>query len=345
MGGGVGLILKAEAYSSVFLLLIVLTVEIWSFSNAAVALSHIKTQSNSSRKYSIKRRHFPLDFLFGVTTSSYQYEGGTWEDGRRPSIWDAFTHSHPNNIKDKSNGDVAADSYHLYKDDIALVKQLGMNAYRFSVSWSRVMPNSFSDRKVNEKGIKYYNNVINEAISQGLTPFLTLFHLDLPQALQDEYGGFLSNHIVNDFRDFADLCFREFGDRVKHWITLNEPGTFLSGGYVVGDLAPGRCTPPRCEEGKSDVEPYIVCHNMLLAHATAVELFLDPMVRGDYPSSMKYYVGDRLPKFSKEESKLLSGTFDFLGINYYSSRYVMDLSYIGSHYGDAHVNTTCKFQH
>ncbi|CAN1804968.1 Beta-glucosidase 24, partial [Linum perenne] len=320
-----------------------------------------------------------------------QYEGGTWEDGRRPSIWDAFTHSHPNNIKDKSNGDIAADSYHLYKDDIALVKQLGMNAYRFSVSWSRVLPNSFSDRKVNEKGIKYYNNVINEAISQGLTPFLTLFHLDLPQALQDEYGGFLSNRIVNDFRDFADLCFREFGDRVKHWITLNEPGTFLSGGYVVGDLAPGRCTPPRCEEGKSDVEPYIVCHNMLLAHATAVELyrrkyqksqsgvigvavnadwlipynasnaldhkaaqraydfnlgwFLDPMVRGDYPSSMKYYVGDRLPKFSKEESKLLSGTFDFLGINYYSSRYVMDLSYIGSHYGDAHVNTTCKFQH
>ncbi|CAN1805085.1 Beta-glucosidase 24 [Linum perenne] len=196
-----------------------------------------------------------------------------------------------------------------------------MNAYRFSVSWSRVLPNSFSDRKVNEKGIKYYNNVINEAISQG-----------------DEYGGFLSNHIVNDFRDFADLCFREFGNRVKHWITLNEPGTFLSSGYVVGDLAPGRCTPPRCEEGKSDVEPYIVCHNMLLAHATAVELyrrkyqtsqsgvigvavnadwlipynasnaldhkaaqraydfnlgwFLDPMVRGEYPSSMKYYVGD-----------------------------------------------------
>ncbi|CAN1805083.1 Beta-glucosidase 24 [Linum perenne] len=204
-----------------------------------------------------------------------------------------------------------------------------MNAYRFSVSWSRVLP--ISDRKVNEKGIKYYNNVINEAISQGLTPFLTLFHLDLPQALQDEYGGFLSNHIVNDFRDFADLCFREFGNRVKHWITLNEPGTFLSSGYVVGDLAPGR-------EGKSDVEPYIVCHNMLLAHATAVELyrrkyqtsqsgvigvavnadwlipynasnaldhkaaqraydfnlgwFLDPMVRGEYPSSMKYYVGD-----------------------------------------------------
>ncbi|CAN1805084.1 Beta-glucosidase 24 [Linum perenne] len=196
-----------------------------------------------------------------------------------------------------------------------------MNAYRFSVSWSRVLPSKSNSSKVNEKGIKYYNNVINEAISQG-----------------DEYGGFLSNHIVNDFRDFADLCFREFGNRVKHWITLNEPGTFLSSGYVVGDLAPGRCTPPRCEEGKSDVEPYIVCHNMLLAHATAVELyrrkyqtsqsgvigvavnadwlipynasnaldhkaaqraydfnlgwFLDPMVRGEYPSSMKYYVGD-----------------------------------------------------
>ncbi|CAN1804974.1 Beta-glucosidase 24 [Linum perenne] len=287
MGGGVGLILKAEAYSSVFLLLIVLTVEILSFSNGAAALSHVKTPSNSSSKYSIKRRHFPPDFLFGVTTSSYQYEGGTWEDGRRPSIWDAFTHSHPNNIKDKSNGDIAADSYHLYKDDIALVKQLGMNAYRFSVSWSRVLPSkSNSYRKVNEKGIKYYNNVINEAISQGLTPFLTLFHLDLPQALQDEYGGFLSNRIVNDFRDFADLCFREFGDRVKHWITLNEPGTFLSGGYVVGDLAPGRCTPPRCEEGKSDVEPYIVCHNMLLAHATAVELY-----RRKYQKSQSGVIG------------------------------------------------------
>ncbi|CAN1805090.1 Beta-glucosidase 24 [Linum perenne] len=161
-----------------------------------------------------------------------------------------------------------------------------MNAYRFSVSWSRVLPSKSNSSKVNEKGIKYYNNVINEAISQGLTPFLTLFHLDLPQALQDEYGGFLSNHIVNDFRDFADLCFREFGNRVKHWITLNEPGTFLSSGYVVGDLAPGRCTPPRCEEGKSDVEPYIVCHNMLLAHATAVELY-----RRKYQTSQSGVIG------------------------------------------------------
>ncbi|CAN1143324.1 Beta-glucosidase 24 [Linum perenne] len=235
-----------------------------------------------------------------------------------------------------------------------------MNAYRFSVSWSRVMPSKSNSSKVNEKGIKYYNNVINEAISQGLTPFLTLFHLDLPQALQDEYGGFLSNHIVNDFRDFADLCFREFGDRVKHWITLNEPGTFLSGGYVVGDLAPGRCTPPRCEKSQGGVIGVAVNADWLIPYNASNALdhkaaqraydfnlgwFLDPMVRGDYPSSMKYYVGDRLPKFSKEESKLLSGTFDFLGINYYSSRYVMDLSYIGSHYGDAHVNTTCKFQH
>ncbi|CAN1805087.1 Beta-glucosidase 24 [Linum perenne] len=192
-----------------------------------------------------------------------------------------------------------------------------MNAYRFSVSWSRVLPNSFSDRKVNEKGIKYYNNVINEAISQGLTPFLTLFHLDLPQALQDEYGGFLSNHIVNDFRDFADLCFREFGNRVKHWITLNEPGTFLSSGYVVGDLAPGRCTPPHAtavelyrrkyQTSQSGVIGVAVNADWLIPYNASNALdhkaaqraydfnlgwFLDPMVRGEYPSSMKYYVGD-----------------------------------------------------
>ncbi|CAI0375778.1 unnamed protein product [Linum tenue] len=276
----------------------------------------------------VSRAQFPPDFLFGATSSSYQYEGGTWDDGRRPSIWDAFTHAYPERILDRSSGDVATDSYHLYKDDISLVKNLGMNAYRFSVSWSRILPYGKLSRGINQKGIHYYNSVINETLSQGLTPFMTLLHLDYPQALQDEYGGVLSHRFVDDFRDFADLCFKEFGDRIKHWVAINEPHTLSRGGFAVGDLAPGRCSGNArnwtCDVGNSGTEPYIAAHNQLLAHAAAVQLFMDPITKGDYPESMKQNLGNRLPRFTNEESELLKGSFDFLGVNYYTGRYAMD---------------------
>ncbi|KAL4198176.1 hypothetical protein AMTRI_Chr03g44600 [Amborella trichopoda] len=317
----------------------------------------------------IHRSSFPKDFIFGTASASYQYEGGANEGRRGPSIWDVYTHEHPERIQDRSNGDVADDSYHRYKEDIKLMKDMGMDAYRFSISWSRVLPKGSLKGGVNEEGIAYYNNLINGLISKGLKPFVTMFHWDLPQALDDEYEGFLSPKIVADFADYANLCFSEFGDRVKHWITLNEPWSYSDGGYGIGLLAPGRCSSwmaNNCSKGNSGTEPYVVAHNLLHAHATAVKLYkekyqesqkgvigitlvshwmlahsltnsnnaaaqraidfmfgwyMDPLTRGDYPISMKSLVRKRLPKFTKEESKLVKGSFDFIGLNYYTARY------------------------
>ncbi|XP_073220225.1 beta-glucosidase 12-like isoform X2 [Cicer arietinum] len=324
---------------------------------------------NNDITKSLNRSSFPQGFIFGTASSAYQYEGGANVGGRGPSIWDTFTHNYPDKIKDGSNGDIAIDEYHRYKEDIEIMKDINMDAYRFSISWSRILPNGKLTGGVNKEGIKYYNNLINELLAKGLEPFVTLFHWDLPQTLEEEYGGFLSPNIVNDFRDYAELCFKEFGDRVKYWITLNEPWSFANHGYVDGQLAPGRCSPWQnlnCTGGDSSIEPYIVAHNQLLAHASAVNAyktkyqasqkgmigitlvshwmmplydtkldhdaaqrsidfmfgwFMDPLIVGDYPSSMRFLVGNRLPKFSKYQVKLVRGSFDFIGLNYYTSLY------------------------
>ncbi|WRX34757.1 Glycoside hydrolase family 1 - like 10 [Theobroma cacao] len=270
---------------------------------------------------SFSRKTFPAGFVFGTASSSYQYEGAAKEGGRGPSIWDTYTHKYP---EGKLNGGV------------------------------------------NKEGVRYYNNLINELLANGIQPFVTLFHWDLPQALEDEYGGFLSPRIVDDFRDYADVCFKEFGDRVKHWITLNEPWSYSSGGYASGFLAPGRCSAWQklnCTGGDSGTEPYLVGHYLLLAHAAAVKLyrqnyqatqkgiigitlvshwfvpfsnarhhknaalraldfmFMDPITIGSYPHSMQSLVGNRLPKFNEEHSEMLKGSFDFLGLNYYTANY------------------------
>ncbi|XP_037474828.1 beta-glucosidase 12-like isoform X2 [Triticum dicoccoides] len=321
----------------------------------------------------ISRRSFPKGFIFGTASSSYQYEGGAMEGGRGSSIWDNFTHQHPEKITDRSNGDVAVDSYHLYKEDVRLMKDMGMDAYRFSISWTRILPDGTLRGGVNREGIKFYNNLIDELLSKGVQPFVTLFHWDSPQGLEDKYGGFLSPNIINDYKDFAEVCFREFGDRVKHWITLNEPWSFSVSGYAGGVAAPGRCSPweeANCSTGDSGREPYIVSHHQILAHAEAVRLykqkykgmqkgkigialvsywatplsgtkssivatkraiefmlgwFLDPLSRGDYPQSMKVLVGNRLPQFTRQQSKLVKGAFDFIGINYYSTNYAYSI--------------------
>ncbi|KAL4591417.1 hypothetical protein LXL04_004380 [Taraxacum kok-saghyz] len=225
----------------------------------------------------VNRSSFPNDFIFGSASSSFQNEGGANEDGRAASIWDIFTRRHSEKIADRSNGNMATDSYHRYKEDVKMVRQMGMDAYSFSISWSRVIPHGKISSGVNEHGIAYYNNLINELRSNDIEPFVTLFHFDLPQALEDEYGGFLSSRVVNDFRDFAELCFRRFGDRVKFWITMNEPWSYSVGGYEKGNFAPGRCSDAvgKCPTGDSGIEPYIVTHNMLLAHAAATKLYHD----------------------------------------------------------------------
>ncbi|XP_057452176.1 beta-glucosidase 13-like [Lotus japonicus] len=321
---------------------------------------------------SLNRSSFPAGFFFGTASSAYQYEGAAREGGKGPSTWDTFTHSHPDRIVDRSNGDVAIDSYHRYKEDVAMMKDIGFNAYRFSISWSRVLPRGNLKGGINREGITYYNNLINELVSNGQQPFITLFHSDLPQALEDEYGGFLNPKIEQDFADYAEVCFREFGDRVKHWITLNEPALTSTQGYGNGGSPPLRCSKwvANCSAGNSATEPYIVTHNLILAHAAAVKVyrekfqisqkgqigitlnsawvvplsqskddieaasrglafmydwFMEPLNSGKYPAVMVNRVGKRLPEFTRSQSLMVKGSFDFIGLNYYTSTYAANV--------------------
>ncbi|WZY87573.1 hypothetical protein YC2023_044308 [Brassica napus] len=224
----------------------------------------------------LRRSDFPEDFIFGSATSAYQCEGAAHEDGRGPSIWDTFSENFPEKILDGSNGSIADNSYNLYKEDVNLLHQIGFHAYRFSISWSRILPRGDLKGGINQAGIDYYNNLINQLLSKGMKPFVTIFHWDLPEALEHAYGGFLGAEIVNDFRDYAELCFQKFGDRVKHWVTVNEPFTVVRDGYIIGHKAPGRCssfTNPNCTGGDGATEPYIVGHNFLLAHGAAVKIY------------------------------------------------------------------------
>ncbi|KAL0311822.1 UNVERIFIED_CONTAM: Raucaffricine-O-beta-D-glucosidase [Sesamum radiatum] len=196
------------------------------------------SRSAEIRRADITRSQFPPDFVFGVATSAYQHEGGAAEGGRGPSIWDTFTRTR-GRIHDGSNGDVAADMYTKYKDDIKMMKSMGFDAYRFSISWSRILPRGRVSLGINKQGIDYYNDLINTVIANGMKPFVTLFHFDLPQSLQQEYDGFLSRDVAEFFKEFAEVCFREFGDRVKYWMTLNEPWSYAYNGYVTYEFPPG----------------------------------------------------------------------------------------------------------
>eukprot|EP01018_Ginkgo_biloba_P033173 Gb_35940 [translate_table: standard] len=249
---------------------------------------------------------------------------------------------------------------------------MGMDAHRFLISWSQILPKGSVKGGINKEGIAYYNNLISELLNNGIKPFITIFHWDLPQALEDDYGGFLSSIIVKDFAAYAEVCFQAFGDRVKHWITLNEPWTYVTRGYDRGTHAPGRCSyyiNGNCSARDSATEPYITAHNLLLCHAVVVNIyktkeyiaqalpkgcicitlvsawmlpysetindqraaqraldfkFMDPITRGDYPSTMRNLVDGRLPKLTKLQSRLLKGSYDFIGLNYYTSRYAAD---------------------
>ncbi|KAG2675041.1 hypothetical protein I3843_13G145300 [Carya illinoinensis] len=307
----------------------------------------------------LNRTSFPKGFTFGTASASYQYEGAAFEDGKGKSMWDYYSHKYPEKIADGSNGDVASDQYNRFKEDFGILKDMNADAYRFEISWPRLIPTGKISDGVNQKGIDHYNQVIDELLAKGLTPYVTIFHWQIPVALDHKYGGFLSQSIVEDFKDYAELCFKEFGDRVKHWTTLNEPHMYTNGGYAAGVLAPFRST-----------EPYTVAHNLLLAHAHAVNVyktkyqakqkgaigitvdldwmvpysesdedraaalraidfrfgwFMDPLTKGRYPLSMRTHVGEnRLPKFNETESKLVKGSYNFIGLNYYTANYVAD---------------------
>ncbi|KAK8949265.1 Beta-glucosidase 22 [Platanthera zijinensis] len=255
------------------------------------------------RNYS--RDDFPSDFVFGAGTSAYQYEGAVDEDGRKASIWDTFTHE--GRAPHKSNGDVASDGYHKYKEDVKLMSDMGLEAYKFSISWSRLLPDGRG--VINSKGLNYYNNVVNEIFNQGIKLHVTLYHGDLPQVLQDEYGGWLNKRIVDDFKEYANVCFREFGDRVSQWITFAEPNIMAMAGYDRGFFAPGRCSypfgPNRCAAGNSTTEPYIVAHNVLLTHARVVELY-----RNTYQDNQGGQIGMNI--YSMWYYPLTSSLLDFV---------------------------------
>ncbi|OJJ44280.1 hypothetical protein ASPZODRAFT_153753 [Penicilliopsis zonata CBS 506.65] len=310
------------------------------------------------------------DFWHGYATAAAQVEGAWNKDGKGPSIWDTFGHT-AGKVKDGSNADEAVRAYELYKEDVALMKSYGVNAYRFSLSWSRIIPLGGHEDGVNEAGIQFYSAFIDELLRNGITPFVTLFHWDTPQALEDRYGGMLDQTAyTRDFVRYARVCFERFGDRVKHWITYNEPGVYTLAGYAAGVHAPGRSSfRERNEEGDSSTEPFIVAHTELVSHGHVVKMyrdefqpaqqgtigitlhgnwsepwdeadpldqeaaerarefeiawFADPVYRtGDYPASMRAQLGDRLPHFTAEESRLVLGSSDFYGMNSYTAFFV-----------------------
>ncbi|KKK17471.1 hypothetical protein ARAM_005164 [Aspergillus rambellii] len=331
------------------------------------------------------------DFFHGYATAAPQIEGAWNKDGKGLSIWDTFGHK-PGKIKDGSTADDAVRSYDLYREDIALMKSYGVNGYRFSLSWSRIIPLGGAEDPVNEQGIKFYQDLIDEMLRNGITPFVTIFHWDVPQALEDRYGGMLNKEkFVPDFVRFARVCFERLGTRVKYWITFNEPGVYSLAGYAAGVHAPGRSSYRDLnEEGDSSTEPFIVSHTQLIAHAYAAKLyrtefqseqkgtigitlsgnwseawdeddprdqeaaerarefeiawFADPLyTTGDYPASMRAQLGDRLPHFTPEESKLVLGSSEFYGMNSYTTFFMQHKDTpadINDHKGNVFIHDT-----
>ncbi|KAL4290747.1 hypothetical protein GQ457_14G010820 [Hibiscus cannabinus] len=217
---------------------------------------------------------FPSNFLFGTASSAYQYEGGYLSDGKGFNNWDAYSHQPGNLIVDGSNGDIAVDHYHRYSEDVGLMHSLGVNSYRFSISWARILPKGrFGE--INEAGIEFYNNLIDALLIKGIQPFVTLTHFDFPQELEDRYGSWMSPQSQEDFAYFADVCFKSFGDRVKYWATFNEPDYQVKFGYLTGTFPPSRCSRPfgNCTDGDSEKEPFVAAHNIILAHIAAVHIY------------------------------------------------------------------------
>ena len=186
-------------------------------------------------------QQFPENFIWGSATSSYQVEGAWKEEGKGPSIWDVFCLI-PGKVQDGDTGEIACDHYHRISEDVALMKAMGLKAYRFSIAWARILPAGRGD--VNQQGIGFYNKLINELLAAGIEPWVTLYHWDLPAALEFEIDGWLGKEIPAVFADYAEVCFTHFGDRVKNWITINEPWVVAILGYGHGVFAPGGTPAP-----------------------------------------------------------------------------------------------------
>ncbi|KAG5614060.1 hypothetical protein H5410_013884 [Solanum commersonii] len=202
-----------------------------------------------------------------------QFEGAFLSDGKGLNNWDVFTHE-AGHIADGSNGDIALDHYNRYQEDIKLMEDMGVNSFRFSISWARILPKGMYGG-VNMAGIQHYNKLIDALLQKDIQPLVTLAHYDIPQELEERYGGWLSSKIQDDFGYYGDICFKYFGDRVKYWVTINEPNVVAVRGYRLGTFPPVRCSVSfgNCSFGNSEKEPFIAAHNMILSHAAAVTIY------------------------------------------------------------------------
>src|SRR5215470_10863193 len=289
---------------------------------------------------------FPQSFLWGTATSAYQVEGSPLADGAGPSIWHRFSHT-PGLVRDGATADVACDHYRRYLEDTAIMRSLGTNAYRFSISWSRIMPRGRG--AVNGAGLDFYERLVDALLARGIEPMVTLYHWDLPAAL-DDLGGWLNPEIAHWFADYAAVVFRRLDGRVKLWATLNEPWVVSDGGYLHGTLAPGH---------RSLFEAARASHHLMRAHAASVAAYraegrnriglvvnlepkypvtasaedvaatrraeaymnrqyLDAALLGRYPEELPEIFGEAWPDWKPEEVAALRMPIDFLGVNYYT---------------------------
>jgi beta-glucosidase len=290
---------------------------------------------------------FPPDFLWGAATSAYQIEGSPLADGAGPSIWQRFART-PGRITNGDTGDIACDHYRRMESDVALMRELGLNTYRFSVNWGRVLPEGRG--RVNAAGLGFYERLVDTLLAAGIQPMLTLYHWDLPEAL-DNLGGWLNPDIAHWFADYTALMTRRLDDRVKLWTTLNEPWVVADGGYMHGVLAPGHRSkheaalaahhlmrahaagvrayraegrhqiglvvniePKHLAPGASDADR----HARELAHAYMNRQYLEPAIHGRYPDELKEIFGADWPGWSDAEVEALKVPIDFLGLNYYT---------------------------
>jgi beta-glucosidase len=318
---------------------------------------------------------FPPRFLWGAATSAYQIEGAVNEDGRGPSIWDSFTHT-PGKILDHSNADRANDHYHRYKEDVALIKALGAKAYRFSIAWPRVFPQG--DGVPNPKGLDFYYRLVDELLANGIEPFATLYHWDLPQSLQDRFGGWQSRDTAKAFGDYSGYVAGRLSDRVKNFFTINECGRLVDAGYGGGPDAPGLKLTRR--------EINQVRHHVALGHGFAVQAvrahgragtkvgpaenivacvpaietpeniratetatremnggYLTPMLEGRYTDAFVAYAGANAPSFTPEDMKIISSPIDYLGLNVYMPNYYVTA--VDDPHGFALVPFPASFPH
>ncbi len=294
---------------------------------------------------------FPKDFLWGAATASYQIEGAWNEGGKGESIWDRFCHT-PGNIANNDTGDVACDHYHRFREDVSLMKELNFQAYRFSISWPRILPQG--KRRANQEGIDFYSRLVDELLDNNITPMATLYHWDLPQALQDK-GGWEDRDIAGRFADYAELVGYKLGDRIKMWATLNESAVFTTLGYVTGEHAPGIKDPSIY---------FAIANNVNLAHGMAVialrdvadepmvgtvlnippmhpsteseedylaakridgifnRFFADPVLKGKYPEDILDLIEPLNVPIGENDLKKIFQPLDFYGLNLYSRMFV-----------------------